>query len=330
MSAQQVGIRQVAERAGVSPGTVSNVLNRPEKVARETRSRVEAAIQELGFVRNGSASMLRAGHGRTLGLMVLDLGNPFFTDMARGVEDVASERGHAVLLCNSSTSPDREARNVAMLAEQRVRGVLVTPVDEDTGRLRPLSERGIATVMLDHRATSSQQCSVTVDDVSGGEMAVAHLIAGGAQNLAYVTGPLSIRQCADRRTGARRALRGKGKLRDVVVPAMTPQAGHDATIELLEALPDAVFCANDMLAVGVLRGLLQAGVRIPQDVQVIGYDDIDFAAAAAVPLSSVRQPTYQLGRIATELLLAEVDDPERHAHQQIMFQPELIVRDSTR
>lgn len=329
-----VGIKQVARHAGVSPGTVSNVLNRPERVASKTRTRVKEAIRELGFVRNGSASTLRAGQGRTIGLMVLDLGNPFFTDMARGVEDVVSERGYAVILCSSGASPDKEERNLRMLAEQRVRGVLVTPVDEDAGRLELLRERGVATVMLDHTATRSNQCSVAVDDVAGGELALTHLLDRGALDIAYVSGPLSIRQCADRRAGAHRALRPAGQtaaLREVVTPTMTPRAGQEAAERLLAAapLPDAIFCANDLLAMGVLRGLLQAGVDVPGDVALIGYDDIEFTAAAAVPLSSVRQPTYQLGRIATELLLNECDNPDGHAHQQVLFQPELIVREST-
>lgn len=329
-NSRSVGIRQVAQRAGVSAGTVSNVLNRPERVAADTRVRVLEAIRELGFVRNASASSLRAGHGRTVGLMVLDLGNPFFTDMARGVEDVVSERGYAVILCSSNTSRDREKRNLLMLAEQQVRGVLVTPVSEDPARLDILRERGVATVVLDHPATRSNQCSVTVDDVAGGHLAVGHLLDHGARDVVYVSGPLSIRQCADRRTGARRAAAaGSGTLREIAVPAMTPRAGQEAAETLLGELPDAIFCANDLLAMGVLRTLIQQGVRVPEDVVLIGYDDIEFAAAAAVPLSSIRQPTYQLGRIATELLLEECDNPENHAHQQIMFQPELVAREST-
>jgi LacI family transcriptional regulator, galactose operon repressor len=328
-----VGIKQVAHLAGVSPGTVSNVLNRPERVAEATRLRVQQAIRDLGFVRNGSASTLRAGQGRTIGLMVLDLANPFFADVARGVEDIVSERGYAVILCSSSSASDREERNLRMLAEQRVRGVLVTPVDDADGRLDPLRERGIATVMLDHAATGPHQCSVAVDDVAGGALAVGHLLEQGARNLVYLTGPLSIKQCADRRTGARRALRGQdgATLREVAVASMTPRAGQEAAERLLARgpLPDAIFCANDLLAMGVLRALLQAGVDVPGQVALIGYDDIEFTAAAAVPLSSIRQPTYQLGRIATELLLDECDNPTGHAHQQVMFQPELVVREST-
>jgi LacI family transcriptional regulator len=328
-----VGIKDVARRAGVSPGTVSNVLNRPERVAAETRSRVERAIRELGFVRNGSASTLRAGQSRAIGLVVLDVGNPFFVEVARGVEDVVSDRDHAVILCNSGESPDKEARNLRVLAEQRVRGVLITPAGDDTSGLRRLHERGVAVVFVDHPA-SGEVCSVAVDDVAGGELAVGHLIANGARRLAFVSGPAAIRQCSDRRRGALRALETAGlppdALTDVMVPEMNAHGGRIAAETLLdEGLTDAVFCANDLLGLGVLRTLLQAGVRVPGDVALIGYDDIEFSSAAAVPLSSIRQPTYQLGKIATELLLEECDDPSGHAHQQIMFQPELVVRESS-
>lgn len=337
MSTEQVNIKEVAARAGVSPGTVSNVLNRPEKVAQATRARVEAVIRELGFVRHASASTLRAGHSRTVGLSVIDIGNPFFTDVAAGVEDLASERGYAVILGNSSGSGAKEERNLRVFAEQRVRGVLITPTGEDSRPLDRLRERGICVVLVDHPAERPDQCAVAVNDVTGGALAVAHLLAGGATRVGFVTGPAAIRQCADRRQGAERALAEAGldpaeALWEVPMAAMNARAGQQAAEQLLAAgrLPDALFCANDLLALGVLRGLLQAGVRVPGDVALIGYDDIDFASASAVSLSSIRQPTYQLGRVAVELLLDECDNPGTHAHQQIMFQPELVVRESTR
>ncbi|MET8869031.1 LacI family DNA-binding transcriptional regulator [Nonomuraea sp. NPDC004580] len=329
-----VSIKDVAALAGVSPGTVSNVLNRPGKVAPATRERVEAAISELGFVRHGSASTLRAGHSRTIGLSVIDIGNPFFTEVAAGVEDVASELGYAVILGNSAGSTDKEDRNLRVLAEHRVRGVLITPSGEDPARLDRLREHGISVVLVDHPAHRPDQCAVAVDDVAGGRAAVAHLLGKGARSLAYVTGPLTIRQCVERREGAKMAMTGAGldpaALRVVEAATMTAKAGEKAAGELAAAgLPEAVFCANDLLALGVLRALLRSGVRVPEDVVLMGYDDIDFAAASTVSLTSMRQPTYQLGRIATELLLDECDNPDTHAHQHIMFQPELVAREST-
>ncbi|MEV4089373.1 LacI family DNA-binding transcriptional regulator, partial [Nonomuraea fuscirosea] len=161
-----VSIKDVAAHAGVSPGTVSNVLNRPGKVAPATRERVEAAIDELGFVRHGSASTLRAGHSRTIGLSVIDIGNPFFTEVAAGVEDVASEVGYAVILGNSAGSVDKEDRNLRVLAEHRVRGVLITPSGEDPARLDRLRGHGISVVLVDHPAHRPDQCAVAVDDVA--------------------------------------------------------------------------------------------------------------------------------------------------------------------
>ncbi|MFI6905429.1 LacI family DNA-binding transcriptional regulator [Nonomuraea sp. NPDC050394] len=324
-----VNIKEVAELAGVSPGTVSNVLNRPEKVSPTTRRRVEAAIEDLGFVRHASASTLRAGYSRTIGLSVIDIGNPFFTDVAAGVEETASALGYAVILGNSAGSRTKEERNLRVLAEQRVRGVLITPTDEHPARLDRLRAHDINVVLVDHPPHRADQCSVAVNDVVGGKLAVEHLLAGGATSVAYVSGPLTIRQCQDRFEGASRTF--PGTLRLIQMPAMTARAGEKAAQLLLDSgIPDAVFCANDLLALGVLRGLTQLGVRIPDDVALMGYDDIDFASASAVSLTSIRQPTYQLGKVATELLLDECDRPGAHAHQQIVFQPELVVRESTR
>ncbi|MFI6326025.1 LacI family DNA-binding transcriptional regulator [Nonomuraea sp. NPDC050556] len=325
-----VSIKDVAARAGVSPGTVSNVLNRPEKVAGATRIRVEQVIRDLGFVRHGSASTLRAGHSRTLGLSVLDIGNPFFTDVAAGVEDVAGEHGFAVILGNSSSDKRKEERHLRLFAEQRVRGVLITPSSDDPGPLEVLRERGINVVLVDHPADRPDLCSVAVNDVVGGELAVSHLVQRGARQIAYVTGPATIRQCRERRIGAERAMQGLPPLREIRMAAMTARAGQEAAEQLVDDLPDAIFCANDLMALGVLRALLQRGVKVPDDVMLIGYDDIDFASASVVSLSSIRQPTVRLGRVAAELLLDECENPEAHAHQQILFQPELVVRESTR
>ncbi|GAA4556126.1 hypothetical protein GCM10023193_04400 [Planotetraspora kaengkrachanensis] len=177
---------------------------------------------------------------------------------------------------------------------------------------------------------------MAVNDVAGGRLAVAHLLDRGARRIVFVSGPSSIRQCRDRLEGARQAVLEAGldparALAVQTVTSMNAGCGQQVAETLLASgtLPDAVFCANDLLALGLLRGLLQAGVRVPGDVMLIGYDDIDFAAASAVSLSSITQPTYRLGRIATQLLLDECDNPERHSHQQIMFQPTLVVREST-
>src|ERR1700735_3556637 len=205
-----VSIREVAAHAGVSVGTVSNVLNRPDIVAQPTRDRVNAAIKALGFVRNESARQLRAGRSRTIGLVVLDVANPFFTDVARGVEDEANKAGLAVILCNSDDQERKEKRYLELLEEHRVQGVLITPVVGAGSRLGRLQRRGTPVVLVDSRSPSRGQCSVAVDDVLGGDLAVSHLLSAGHQRIAYVAGPASIRQVVDRHEGALRAVRRVG------------------------------------------------------------------------------------------------------------------------
>jgi LacI family transcriptional regulator len=321
------GIKEVARRAGVSIGTVSNVLNRPELVASSTRQRVLDAITELGYVRNDSARQLRAGHSRQIALVVLDVTNPFFTDVVRGAESAAEEHGVMVVVCNSGEDAGREHRHLDLLEEQRVRGVLITPVDESpNSRLELLIQRGTPVVLVDRGSGRHSRCSVAVDDLLGGRLAGEHLLEQGHQRITFVGGPLSITQVRDRHAGVSEAVAGKAELSVVSTPNLTVAAGRAAAAEIDAT---AVFCANDLVALGVLQGLTQRGIRVPQDVAIVGYDDIEFAAAAAVPLSSVRQPREQLGRTATALLLEEIEDDGRHEHRHVVFQPELIVRESS-
>lgn len=334
--AATANIRTVAQRAEVSVGTVSNVLNHPELVAEATRHRVELAIEDLGFVRNGSARQLREGRSRTIGLIVHDVANPFFTDVARGVEDAANDAGSAVILCNSDGSEDKEGRYLRVLEEQRVAGILITPVGPDLRQLERLRARSRNVVLLDRQSSTADQCSVAVDDVRGGELGVAHLLALGHERIGFVNGPTRVRQCADRRTGVLRALRTasldpKEALVEITTPRLNFRGGEQSVETLLAsaARPTAVFCNNDLMAIGVLRGLSKAGVRVPDEVALVGYDDIDFAALSSVPLTSVRQPRYELGYTAAQLLLGEAESPAAHEHQQIMFQPELVVRESS-
>lgn len=330
-----VSVKDVAAAASVSVGTVSNVLNRPEKVAAETVARVQAAIVELGFVRNDAARQLRAGRSRSIGLVVLDSANPFFAEVARGAEERADAEGMSILLGNSDQEPGRESAYLDLFREQRVNGVLLTPVELDEAPVQRLAAAGIPVVLVDGELPRDDVPSVAVDDVEGGHLAVAHLLALGRRRIAFVGGPLSIRQVADRLEGARRALAEvPGAVLEVIeLDALTVLRGREAGEAIAHRAPadrpDAVFCANDLLAVGVLQGAAILGaVRVPEDLALIGYDDIDFAQATVVPLSSIRQPAREIGATAVELLfeaLADGAGPARH----VRFRPELIVRAST-
>ncbi len=330
-----VSVRDVAALAGVSVGTVSNVLNRPDKVANETVSRVQLAIQKLGFVRNDAARQLRAGHSRAIGLVILDVGNPFFTDLARGAEEQASTSGYSIILGNSDEKADRESAYLDLFEEQRVRGVLISPFGDIEPRLRRLRDRGIRAVLVDRTSPDTSFSSVSVDDVAGGALAVEHLIAEGRKRIAFVGGPFEIRQVADRLEGARTAVaRHEGVSLEVVpVGALSVVEGRQAGEALVarprDERPDAIFAANDLVATGLLQALFMINtVRVPDEMALIGYDDIAFASAAVVPLSSIRQPSALIGATAVQLLLEEAADPDLAA-RQIVYQPELVVRAST-
>jgi LacI family transcriptional regulator len=333
------GIKDVAIRAGVSIGTASNVLNRPHVVRPETRARVEAAIAELGFVPNHPARQLRSGSSTTIAYVVLDARNPFFTDVARGIEEVASVEGLTLFLCNSDLDSRREAQYLDQLLMQRVRGVLITAVDYANARLRALPAKGVPVVLVDRSASASTDdwCSVGVRDVEGGRLAVTHLIEREHTRIAFAGGPFTTPQVADRLAGARQAMSEAGLddelLTVLMTTALTVDEGRRVSQRILglpaRRRPTAVFCANDLLALGVLQHLTQNGVAVPEKMSLVGYDDIEYAAAAAVALTSVNQPRHEIGRTAARLLLDEYADQVGHRHRHVEFSPELVVRSST-
>jgi LacI family transcriptional regulator len=330
------GMKDVAAVAGVSIGTVSNVLNRPHLVSEATRLRVQAAIVELGFVRNETARQLRAGSSRTIAYVVLDAANPFFNDVARGVEEIARAEGMVVYLCNSNQDGLREREYLERLREQRVQGVLITPIDPDGERLAEMAgSSGMPVVLVDCHARDDATCSVAVDDILGGQLALEHLLETGHERIVFVGGPMTVPQVRDRYQGAHDALTKAGGAElihletDALVVAEGRRAGERLVATPPEKRPTAAFCANDLLALGLLQAMTRFGLSVPGDLAVVGYDDIEFAEAAAVPLTSVRQPRELLGRTAARLLLEEASG-EFHTHQQVRFRPELVVRASTR
>jgi LacI family transcriptional regulator len=339
---RNITIREVAERAGVSIGTVSNAINRPDIVAAETRKHILKAIREIGYIRNSAARQLRGVRSPAIGLVVLDIDNPFFSDIARGVDAVASTVDHLVILCSSDGGRTREDRQLGLLEEQRVTGVLMTPTGRRASALHDkVRARGTPIVLLDRRSTRRNQCSVAVDDVEGGRLAARHLAELGHTRVALVNGPCGITQFKDRRAGFVAALGDAGLTlsvaNDIEMHAVTPAiadaiADGEAAAKRLLGLrkpPTAIFCANDLFALGVEHAILESGRRLPDDVALVGYDDVPFAALAFVPLTSVRQPSYDLGYRGAQLLLDEASGMS-HRHEQVTFTPELVVRESTR
>ncbi len=330
-------IRDVAQRAGVSVGTVSNVLNKPDSVAESTVKRVQSAIDELGYVRNDAARRLRSRVSSTVGFVVLDGQNPYFSAVVRGAEEEAFKAGVAILVGNTDDEPAREGMYLDLFEEQGVRGVLIAPYGDISDRVRRLKSRDIPVVLVDRAVVDGLASSVSVDNLAGGRMAVEHLIQTGRRRIAFVGGPLDIRQVRDRFEGARVAVEHADAdvdLELVTTSALTLDEGTAAGRRILERpraqRPDAVFAANDLVALGVLRALVvDHELLVPREIAIIGFDDIPFASAAAVPLSSLRQPSRIIGQTAFRILLEESDDRDLIPRQTV-FQPELVVRESTR
>ena len=301
-------IQDVARRAGVSIATVSRVLNRADHpVSAAVRARVEQAARELDFQPSSLARGLAGRETRTLGLLVPDIANPYYPRLSRGVEDVASAHGYAVIVCNTDHAADKLQLYVRLFREKRVDGVLLAGGgQEQADVLAELVGSGLPLEAVGRQALDLP--SVRIDNVAAGRAAVAHLVAGGRRLVAFVGGPSAHTTVADRRAGFRQALAAAGLERrsDLELEAgLRAEDGLQAAGTLLGRAPrpDGVFAFNDYLAIGLIHGLLEAGLCVPDDVAVIGFDDIPLAPFIHPSLSSVKVPAYELGAAATERLL---------------------------
>ena len=331
-----VTARDVAALAGVSVGTVSNVVNRPDKVTSSTLHRVEEAMTQLGWSRNQIAQQLRGGRGTAIGAVVAEL-SPHTVRLLDSIEADLAIAGVTLQITTSGHDPQRELDRIELFTQQRVRGILLSRVQNFYHlHLNRLSKLGIPLVVLGQHSSTTDLCSVAGDGSAGGRLAVAHLVAAGHQRLAVVGGRADNHYVLARVAGARAATPSTVSL--TVHPSDTydVRAGTDAaqTIAAMPASerPTAVFAINDLIASGLLRGLQSAGLQIPSDIAIVGYDDLPVAQTASVSLTTIRNPYLDVARRATNLLLDEVaaaDTGGNHTHQLHRLGPELVVRDST-
>lgn len=331
-----VKLSDVAEAAKVSVGTVSNVLNSPSKVAAATVERVTKVIEELGYVRNDAARQLRVGRSRSVGFIVPNIANPYFGEVVRGAEARAMEHGLTLLVGSSTLEESREDSYIDTFIEQQVSGIVVTH-GRDPERFQRIAAKGTPVVMLGAESASESIPSVSVNDEMGGYLAASHLINVGRTRIAFVGGPLSTPAVTARLDGARRAVReALPSARVEVIELSHPglESGRNAGNAIKERRPDerpdAVFTMNDFVAFGVLQAFLdQPTISVPDDIALIGYDDVYLAAAAAVPLSSIRQPAALMGHTAIDLLVAQLTGSLAERDSHIRFTPELVTRRST-
>ncbi|MFI1197811.1 MULTISPECIES: LacI family DNA-binding transcriptional regulator [unclassified Micromonospora] len=325
-------IYDVARRARVSPATVSRVLNGRASVDPELAARVRQATQELEYRPNAVARSLRRSRTSLWAAIISDIGNPFFTSMVRGVEDVAQEAGFSVVLCNGDENPEKEASYVAAALAERMAGVIISPSGRPT-LINRLVEAGIPVVVIDRQPRGIAVDTVLVDNTHGAELATTHLIDNGYRRVACITGPRRISTAIQRLRGYQRALR----LRDRSVSEQLVRhadfrrdGGYQAMSSLLDASepPDAVFVANNLMTVGAVECLVDRGVDVPARCGIVGFDEIPWAHLVRPSLSTVAQPTYDLGRAAAVMLTERIADPAK-APSTVVLPTELRVRDSS-
>lgn len=323
-------IRQVAQRAQVSLGTVSNYLNDTKPLAEGTRSRIAAAIADLGFVPNTAVRIMRGGRSHAIALIVPDGGNPVFHEIARGIEDVAIEHRHVVIVCSTEGDRTRETTYAEVFAETRVRAVVAVASAAGASGLEPVRTTGGRVVVLGAGADPRDD-SVASDDVEGGRLAMAHALGLGHRRITYFGGPGAQPQLEARLRGAREALEAAG-LSDL---GLTRIDAADATTRGRVAAADtilddsprstAVICGNDLLAAALETAALRRGIRVPDELSIIGYDDSEAAAGALVPLTTVAVPHREMGRAAARFALSDEPAGGRSAR----FEPRLVQRHST-
>ncbi len=337
-------MEDVARLAGVARGTVSNVLNHPEKVADATRQRVVEAIRALDFVPDHRARALAAGRGSIVGMVVPDLMNSLFVDIARGAEQQAGEAGLHLLLANSDRRLDKELVYLDLYRRERVAGILFAPQPShahDVTLAVTLDRHDDTPMVLVNYTAGPDRCAVTSDDERGGYLAARHLVETGRRRLAFVGGPMSLVPVRQRYDGVRRAVRetaGAVGLDTYRTAELRVEDGRRAGLALAalpaDERPDGVVAAADLVALGIVQVLLaETGLRVPDDLGLVGYDNNRAAWESVVPLSTLAQPGEEMGRAATRLLQEEVrvarEGREAHAHRRVVLEPRLVVRASS-
>jgi len=324
-------ISDIARRLRLSPSTISRALADHPHINEETKRRVRACAVELGYRPNRLARGLRAGHTRTLGLVVLDVGDPYYTEIARGVEEVALRHGYMLMLCNADNSAARGSAYVDLLAEYQVDGVLMTPADRTLSQAA--TEHVSHVVLIDADSADPAVSSVSVDHELGARAAMEHLLALGHRRIGFINWTLDAPHCTAAQRGVEATLIDHGISLDSALlrVAERPTAAAVATVTArLLALPDpptAVFAYGDLMAYGAMTAAQAAGLVVPRDLSVVGYDDIPLAQHLIPPLTTMRQDTYAIGRRAAELLIEEIEGSETRQH--VLFQARLQVRGST-
>ncbi len=331
---QQVTIRDVAKLAGVAPITVSRVVNNLPGVNQTTRERVNKAIVELNYVPNAMAKSLRSQQSSTIALVLTDITNPFWTTIARGVEDTAAEKGYNVIFCNTDEDPEKEANYINILLQRRVDGLIIAPSSDDGHYLLSLKRRNVPCILIDRKVNGFDADVVRSDGKEGACLLTQHLIKLGHRRIAMLAGPSKVFTSRDRLAGYIETLRKNSIPIDdnLIKEGMyEEEGGYLFAKEILdcEPRPTAIIAANLSIAIGALRALREAGLRVPEDVGLVCFDDLPQASLIYPFLTVWAQRSYAMGVAAAELLLDRVTSKaRRYKTREIIIDADLIIRKS--
>lgn len=329
-----VSMKHVADMADVSVSTVSHVVNETRHVSPPTRERVLDAIDALDYTPNAIARGLRRNETKTIGLIIPDNSNPFFGEIARGAEDAGYRHGYSVILCNSADDIQRELSYLEALVSKKVDGIVFIAVGLSAEHIQPVIERGTPVVIVDRKLAGVEAGRVLADNYKGGYEATRHLLDLGHERIACIIGPSELTPSSDRVHGYRVALEEAGLKFDerlVMKGDFTYRGGIQGANRLMQLPepPTAIFVCNDTMCIGALRALRERGLRVPDDVSLVGFDDIALAAFAHPSLTTVRQPKYEKGEMVVERLIDRISDDEPEQIEEILLDVELIIREST-
>lgn len=336
---ERVTYQDIASHAGVSTATVSRVLSGEGFVSEETAQRVRDSATALGYRSNRAARALRKQRADVIGLVISDVENPYFAAVARAVEDVAAKHGYAVLLCNTDEDLDKEELYLDLMIGESVAGVIIAPSKEELGPLSVLRDAQIPTVAVDRRVHGDPFDSVLVDHRAGAKALVDHALQLGHRHVAAVMGTTAATPSRERLAGSREAIEAlpgarltvcEAGMQEAIGAAQTIQLGERLAQQLLsmgEGRPTAAFCANNLLTQGVLRAIRSSGLRVPDDIAIVGFDDLPLFELLDPPLTVAAQPTEEIGRVAAEVLFQRIANPSRDV-ETVVLAPELRIRRS--
>jgi len=324
-------LRDVAKQAQVSVGTVSNVLNRPTNVSETTRLKVRNAIDMLGFIpdRNNVGS---SSSSKIVGLILPLAQNPFYDELAQGIEDSIAKDGYRVLIGYSREDSAIELQLLTSMTDANFRGIIVTPVGPNNQVFEKFIDQNVRVSFLSQTDEEPDQCSVSIDQVRGGYIGIEYLAKLGHKNILWVSGPQHHHQSNQRFVGITQAVQQFDVEIDVMSsPSLDYTAGENVAPRIIARgpLPDAIFAGNDALALGIMNYFHKVGIPVPGQISVLGYDNVSYAESALVPLTTVSQTPYQLGWTMGSQMLAEFETSVNHVHQHVVFQPQIVEREST-